>query len=142
MPTVCDENTFSEPLHPFRQDIRLPISQILLQWFTKYKPRIRNSHKAQREQFNQCLRAPRSEVDTLRSLGKSLSSQPRDWVSLSHYAFSNECKKRKVKCDGRRPCQRCTRHPPTSCVYTEREGTVVSRQEKYVDGLYISFLLT
>ena len=44
--------------------------------------------------------------------------------------FSDECKRRKVKCNGQVPCQHCVRNHG-ACIYVSTRGSLAQRQEKY-----------
>ena len=43
---------------------------------------------------------------------------------------SDECKRRKVKCNGQVPCQHCARNPG-ACIYISTRSSLAQRQEKY-----------
>lgn len=48
---------------------------------------------------------------------------------------SDECKRRKIKCDGQTPCRSCAQHS-TKCVYGRRSTVAEAKQEMYVTLLF------
>src|SRR3979490_3262151 len=87
-------------------------------------------------------RGPR-EIDTFRSHGKLVHTDAvsDNYLSIVPNAVSNECKRRKIKCNGNTPCQRCgnlnlqCQYAPNCCANGFRESEEFRRMSAQMQSL-------
>lgn len=70
----------------------------------------------------------RNAVNILRKHGQSMNEQKHGALSLK--LQSNECKRRKIKCNGQTPCGRCGRQD-IECIYVENANCDLPNEQEY-----------
>lgn len=63
------------------------------------------------------------------------ATQTHNILTLDHFFNSNECKRRKIKCNGEKPCERCS-HLNVGCIYSS------TCCNGFSDSVYVLYLLS